>query len=77
MKKTYNKGFMAMLVLIIVAVGAAYFVKDEKGVSYAERGYKLARYYLVDRGEEAIEKAKGAQKLMQGHQDELGKMLQE
>lgn len=75
MKKTHKKGFIGMLVLIAIAVGAMYFVKDEKGVSYGKKGYDLIHYYMVDRGAEAMEKAESAKDIIQSHQNEIDNML--
>ncbi len=74
MKKN-NSGFVTTIVVVLIALGVAYFVKDETGVSYLEKGYNIARYYVVDRNQEAVQKAKEVKDLMQNNQDTLQKEI--
>ena len=78
MQKTKESGFTKITFIMLLAVaGGMYLVKDEKGVSYLEKTYGAAKYYIIDRNEDALKQAKGAQNLMQGHQDELQKAIDE
>jgi hypothetical protein len=74
MKKN-NSGFVTTLVVIILALGVAYFIKDENGVSYLEKGYNAFRYYVVDRNQEAVDKAKEVRDLMQNNQSDIQKEI--
>lgn len=77
MHTSHNKGFIGFIFLLFIAGAAAYLIKDSQGMTYADRGMALVKYYFVDRGEEAISKARGAQKAMQEHQDKVQKMITE
>ncbi len=68
---------MSLIIICIIALIAGYIVKDDKGVSYLEKAYSQAHYYVVDRNKEALEKATDTKKMMQAHQDELQKMMNE
>jgi hypothetical protein len=73
-----NKGFGVVTLFLLVGIlTAMYFVKNENGVSYLEDAYKKLKYYTVDRGVDALEKAKDAKALMQAEQDNLKKLLEE
>lgn len=77
MNKT-NKGFGVITLFLLVGIlTAMYFVKNENGVSYLEDTYKKVKYYTVDRGVDALDKAKDAKNLMQAEQDKLKKVMEE
>lgn len=67
---------MKFLVLVLlVAAMVLHFIKDENGVSYLETGYKMVKYYVVDRNTDALDKAKDVQEKMQKRQDALQQVL--
>lgn len=75
--KSKQEGFAAVFFLIIAALGIMYVVKDKDGVNYLESTYKKVKYYTVDRGTEALQKAKEAKDMMQQHEDDLNKALED
>lgn len=74
---TNQNGFVKSLVIICIGVAILFFLKDEKGVSYLETSYKKVHYYLVERNTKAIEKATDTKNIMQSHQNNLQKMVDE
>jgi hypothetical protein len=73
-----QSGFGLVGIIVIAALlGGAYTLKDEQGVSYLERGYSMARYYFVDRNQEALEGAHNAKALVDKQQAELQKAVNE
>ena len=76
MKRTTQAGFgQVLIVLILAGVVAAYFVKDESGVSYLDKGVHMIRYYTIDRNVDAVQKATQVKATAQAQQDRLQEEL--
>lgn len=76
--QTTQSGLGLVGIIVIAALfGGAYTLKDEQGVSYLERGYTMARYYFVDRNQEALEGAHNTKALVDKQQAELQKAVNE
>lgn len=67
-----QSGFgMVRIVLLIGVLAVAYFMKDEHGVNYLQRGYEAGRYYTIDRNLNAIKAAEDVKATAQLQQDKL------
>lgn len=77
MKKEPVRG-SAMLIMIVgvaAVLGAGMFVKNEEGTPYTLEVYNMTHYFVVGRGEEAMQKAKDLKEKMQQHENEVQKEL--
>ncbi len=64
------RGFSTIsIIVLIAALGAAYYVKDEQGVSYLERGYQMAHVYAMGGNQDAVGQANTLKAKMQAHED--------
>ncbi len=55
--------------VVVAALGAAYYIKDERGVSYLERGYTIAHRYTVGVDFNPVQEAHSIKTKMQMHED--------
>ncbi len=62
-----QKGFIGFLLLIAVAAGALYFMKDEHGVTYFQK--------LTKKKEDVMKEVEGYKTLMKEHDKELEKNM--
>jgi hypothetical protein len=74
--KTSQSGFGKFTIIVLAALlGGAYFIKDNQGVSYLQRGIDMARYYTVTRNTDAIKAANDVKAVAQKQQDALQEEL--
>ncbi|MBP9668944.1 MAG: hypothetical protein KBE09_01505 [Candidatus Pacebacteria bacterium] len=78
MTPSSQRGFSTVsIIVLIAAVGAAYSIKDEQGVSYLERGYQMAHHYTIGRNQDALEQANSIRMKMQAHEDATQAAIEE
>ncbi len=72
-----NQGFGQILIVILIAIVAMYFIKDDAGVRYTDKVINSIKYYTVDRNKDALNKAEGAKSILEKRSADLQKMIDE
>lgn len=74
---TEQKGFIGLLIVFAIALGATYVIRDDQGVRYSDKIYKTVHHYTVGRGEDAIRQAKDAASQVENRHKKLESMIDE